>query len=373
MEKILFVTNKIFVDETKPEGGVRYCTLEFIELLKVGFDVKIFHLSFNTSILHKIKSKLGIDVFDDYRLINYKSGLLEFIRKESIKYIFINLSSASAISRVVKEEFGDSVKVILCSHGIEGGDFLHHSVRFKSLLKPFHHLTSSFKLGKILQNELLFRINYFDLVLTVSEIEIAIEKWLGAKKVFFVPRIFSENFLPWHPIIGRLGFVGDVSHYPNYYGLLNLCEAIDSSGQSNIIIRVVGKKCRNLDILTNKYKFVESLGYLDNDKLEIESSSWMYYLNLVMYYSKGVSTKLSKGMNWGLPVLSTEAGNRGYIFNKGGVITVTNMDEILEILKSRSSNISLLEEDKKQVELAVKNSYTLRDVYNQLVLVLESI
>lgn len=374
MEKVLFITNKALVDKTKPEGGVSYCTKDFITLLETKFEVIIFPLSYNRSLLYRVRAKLGIDILEDYNPADYGNELIENITSMGIKKVFINLTSTSRVAETIKNKFGDSVKTILCSHGIEGGDLLHHSVRFKQLLPKLHRITSAYKLGRILQDELKLRLNYFDLILTVSSIEVAIEMWMGAKKVFFVPRVFSESFIEWKPTIGRLGFIGDVSHYPNYYGLLKLCESVSNSKDDlKITIRVVGKPCRNLDLITAQFPFVEPLGYLSNDKLILEAASWMYYLNLVFYYSKGVSTKLAKGMNWGLPIISTVPGNRGHEFKNGGVNTVDTVDEILSLVKSREENMALLETDKKNVELAVTSSDTYHDIMHSLSPVLETL
>jgi hypothetical protein len=367
LEKIIFVTNKVFVDKNKPEGGVSYCTKDFVALLQTKFEVIIFPLTYNKSLLYRIKAKLGIDIFEDYNPADYKSDLYQCIENNDIKKVFINLSSTADVSRIIKNKYGEHVKTILCSHGIEAGDFLHHTVRFKSLLSKLHILTSSYRLGKILKTELSLRLNYFDLVLTVSEVEVAIEKWLGAKKVAFVPRVLTPSFISWQPVMGRLGFVGDVSHFPNYYGLLKLCEAISNNkSDKEIILRVVGKPCKNLELITAKFSFVQPIGYLDNDKLIEEAGTWMYYLNLVFYYSKGVSTKLAKGMNWGLPIISTEAGNRGYSFVKGGVNTVNDVEGILQLINTRLDNNLLLKRDKENVELAVQSSVSYVDLMQSL-------
>ena len=79
----------------------------------------------------------------------------------------------------------------------------------------------------------------------------------------------------------------------------------------------------------------------------------MYFLNPVFYYSKGVSTKLAKGMNWGLPVISTVAGNRGYIFKRGGVITCYNPDEMAKEITDRAFNFDIAKADREQVMHAV--------------------
>ncbi len=358
MEKVLFITNEIFLDNTLPEGGVRLCTNDYIKLLRTKFDVVLFNIKFNKSLIFRLKAKLGIDVFEDYYKEDYQSQLFFIIEINKINKIFINLSNASDLSFVIRKKYFDSVKIILCSHGFEAGDFLHQTVRFKHFLSFVKNITAPWRLGKILQKELQYRLHSFDLVLTVSEIEQSIEYWLGAKNVFFVPRIFEPNFIKWRPVIGRVGFMADISHSPNYLGLLLLCEAIENAGYSDKInVRVVGQNCSNLELLCKRFSFISKLGYLSNKNLINEVSTWMYFLNLVFYYSKGVSTKLAKGINWGLPVLSTYPGNRGYIFKDGGVVVCSNASEMVEVIASRIDNQVLLQIDKLQVEKAA-NKFT---------------
>lgn len=365
MEKIVFLTNKIFLDESKLEGGVRVCTFDFIKLLEIKFEVLLFPVQFNKSLIYRIKSRLGIDIFEDYDCSQYLDSLKDAICKNGVTKVFINLSSAAKFSELIKKVFGDKVKVILCSHGFEAGDFLHQSVRFEHLQPWMKRKNSAWRLGKILQKELEFRMKYFDLILTVSEIEKSIEYWLGAKKVFFVPRVFKPDFLNWKPEIGRLGFIGDVSHYPNYYGLYLLCNEIKRhKNLANIKVIVIGKNCVNIERLTKEFSFIEPTGYLENDDLIAEVSIWMYFLNPVFYYSKGVSTKLAKGMNWGLPTISTTAGNRGYLFKTGGVVTCDSPEAMIEHIVKAMNDIELLENDSKHVKSAVE-SFT---DYNQVML-----
>jgi hypothetical protein len=374
MEKILFITNRLFIDEHAPEGGVSYCTQDFISLLKTRYEVVLFPVSFNQSFLYRIKSKLGIAVFEDYAPQDVATSLFKTIKENSIKKVFINLSTALSFSKIISEELGSTVKIILCSHGIEGGDMLHNAVRADHPLSWFQQFASSYKLGGTLKKELEFRTKYIDLVLTVSEIEASIEKWIGAKKVFFVPRIFSKDFISWMPVKGRLGFVGDINHFPNYYGFLQLCEAMaQKEGRSAISIRVVGKESKNLDALLSKYSFIQSLGYLDNEQLRLEAATWVYYLNLVFYYSKGVSTKLAKGMNWGLPVISTEAGNRGYIFKEGSVVTCSDAKEMADTIMVRAFDLDIVSNDRNEVIKAVESFGDLNNIMSELYPLLEDL
>ena len=310
-EKVLFIVNNIYLDTSKNEGGVRNCTLEYINLLSTQFEVILFPVSYSKSLLYRVRIKFGFNNYNDYSPQNYKSKLNEVIIKNHIKYVFLNLSNTMTFASVIKEEFKE-VSVVLCSHGNESGDFLHHSFRFKHEQNWFQRLKNSFLFAKMIEKEVDFRLRFLDLVLTVSEVEESIEKWLGAKRVFMVPRVLINQPIPWKPIYGRVGFFGDLSHKPNYEGIVSFCDAIVKSGCQDLKLRLLGNPIKIGNQLAHKYPFVEYCGFVPDDKINEEVATWSLFLNLVFYYSRGVSTKLAKGLSWGIPVLSTTYGNRGY-------------------------------------------------------------
>ncbi len=353
IEKVLFISNHTFLDITKPEGGVRFCTFEFIKMLRCVYEVELFALTINRSFLYRLKAKLGIDIYEDYNEQDYGHSLLTTIQARQIDKVFINLANASSVAHFLRKNLQNRVQLILCSHGNESGDFLHQSVRFPDSLSFVQQKTAPWRLGKILQKELMFRVQDFDLVLTVSEIEAAIEKWMGAVKVLFVPTVFNPEYLPWNPIIGRIGFIGDVSHYPNYFGLQSSSSALNTH-QVPIQLRVVGKPCDNLTKLQQRFPFVQPLGYLEGEQLQTEMGSWMFFLNLVFYYSKGVSTKLARGMNAGLPVVSTEAGNRGYALGDG-ICTFTDAQSMASFLAIAAFDVAQASLARERVLAAVEN------------------
>jgi hypothetical protein len=80
--------------------------------------------------------------------------------------------------------------------------------------------------------------------------------------------------------------------------------------------------------------------------------TWAIFLNLVFYYSRGVSTKLAKGLGWGIPVLTTPYGNRGYDIphdmlasaetpSQMAQLTVKLIADSTELEKMRSNSIYL--------------------------------
>jgi len=315
-EKILFIVNNIYLDTSRNEGGVRNCTIDYINLLSTRFDVVIFPVSYSTSILYRIRIKLALNNYNDYTPKKYKNELRETIVKNDIKFVFLNLSNTMTFASVIKEIFSSAVKVILCSHGNESGDFLHHSFRFKNHQNWSQRIKNPFLFAKMIEKEVDFRLRFLDMVLTISEVEEGVEKWLGAKNVFMVPRVLKNETIPWYPIDDRVGFLGDLSHKPNYEGVVSFCDAILKSGCQNIKLRLLGNPAYIGNYLSEKYAFVEYCGFVPDSEINEEVGSWSLFLNLVFYFSRGVSTKLAKGLNWGLPVLTTVYGNRGYLLSE---------------------------------------------------------
>lgn len=314
-EKVLFISNAKFLDHSFPEGGVQFCTDEYIKLIKRQFDIETFPVEYASSILYKLRKKLGLTVYEDYELADYANGLGKTIKKNKIRYVFLNLTNTANFAELVRK-IAPGVKIILCSHGNESGDFLHdiglHN-KYKSLQKKI----AVYALGKMLVKEQHFR-KYIDLVLTVSEVEVQIEKWLSAKKVFLVSRTFEQKTANTLPKEGRVGFLADLSHEPNYYGIRQVCEEL-LTVNCKIELRLVGSGDKRGVSLQKDFAFVSYLGYLYNEDLDHEIKSWSFALNPVFYYSRGVSTKLGKMLGEGIPSITTEKGLRGYTWKEGNL------------------------------------------------------
>ena len=112
---------------------------------------------------------------------------------------------------------------------------------------------------------------------------------------------------------------------------------------------------------------------MDNAVFEKEAASWNYYMNLAFYYSKGVSTKLAKGIDWGLPVISTTAGNRGYVFRGGNVLTADAPEDIATILEQRLSDPALVQHDRQEIINIVKNTITYQHIMKTLLPIIEKL
>ena len=331
--RALFLSNEIYFDVSKQEGGVRVCTEEYLALIKKLYDVEVFTVRYHLSIIYRLRVKLGLNLYNDYQPKQYANKLEEVIRAQKVEAVFLNLSNTAPFSAVIKAVFGEKVKVILCSHGNESGDYLHEATRFKQKISFFRTYFSSYALGLLLKKEAAFRQQHLDAVLTVSSVEEALENWLGAKLVLMVPRTVTMQFMERNPMRGRVGFIGDLSHAPNYFGVDEVCKAIALlPSKDAITLRLVGTPASVGEHLAASYPFVNFLGYMENDALQKEVCSWAYFLNPVFYYSRGVSTKLAKAFGWGIPVITTTIGCRGYNWRNGTVALAETAAEMAKAI-----------------------------------------
>jgi hypothetical protein len=341
----LFLSNEIYFNLSKQEGGVRVCTEEYLSLIAHLYDVEVFKVHYRFSYAYRLLVKLGLNVYCDYKPELYAQQIIEVIRKRSAEIVFLNLSNTAPFARLIKEVFGSQVKVVLCSHGNESGDFLHEATLLKNRMPFYRSLAATFVLGSLLKKEAAFRQTSLDGVLTVSPIEEAIEKWLGAKKVLMIPRTLSAQKLILNSLHGRIGFIGDLSHWPNFYGIDELCKALEQIiGNQNIELRIVGSPSTIGERLASQYRFVNYRGYLNYSDLKSEVSSWTFFINPVFYYSRGVSTKLAKVLGWGLPVITTEIGCRGYSWQDGNLLFAESPKEMaLAIIENSNNQIAISE------------------------------
>jgi len=156
-------------------------------------------------------------------------------------------------------------------------------------------------------------------VFCLSPIESEIEKWLGAKNTTHIPRIIKEPQLSWSPVPGRLGFVGRLDHPPNKEGLILVLDELNRIKDRKIELRIIGAPSEEGEKLSGKYGFVNYLGELSDEKLREDASTWSLFLHPVFCYAMGCSTKLAVAIGWEIPILTTTAGIRGYLWKEGSL------------------------------------------------------
>ena len=362
-----FLSNEKFLDESIPAGGVKQCTDEYRTLLKSQYALQIFSVKYRQDWKYRFRKKLGVSSYEDYKIESYRSKL-EGIIGSGVSIFFLNLTNTAPFAALIKS-INKSATVILCSHGNESGDFLHDTVlhnKFKGLNRKF----AFYNLGKLIATE-SFQRQYIDLVLSVSPIESAIENWLGASSVYMVPRSLVNHSLETKFIPGRIGFFSDLSHEPNFYGISKLCESIEAVGGTTIKLVLAGGGQLRAERLCSQFPFVEYAGYLPDLEFEKELSTWSFALNPVFYYSRGVSTKLGKSLSYGLPVISTSAGLRGYEWRDGELPLAESPDEMAILIDKICSDRNIIEHYRKETQKIINSSRHPNDIMKEIIKVLK--
>jgi len=358
--KLLFISYERFV-KYEIAGGVQLCTEEFLEYFKLAkYEVETYLLGVTTNKVKRLKIKFGFEVYDMFDFETHAKLIAKQINEASIKIVAINQVNLSPVIPFIKSLVPKDVIFICLSHGNETGDYIHDITENKT-----PNFIQNWKLGKQLVLESKFFKSYFNGIIVISEHEIFINKWLGAHDILLLPRILNKNFLNWHPTEMRIGFVGTLEHLPNKKSIewvAGSLKELDFKGE----LRLVGGSSEVGNYFENKFRFINYLGKLSDEALKDEVATWALFLNPVFWYSRGSSTKLAQALNWGIPVLSTPAGRRGYVFSQKEFIVNNHNPEdfakkIIEITKDKS----LSGEIKSAVEESV-NTFDKNNFVNQL-------
>lgn len=342
----LFIANKNHLS-SKINGGVQLCTNDFIELFKTaGFELLFYPVSTTKRIIDRVKIKLKIDSYNTYDPRIYVEEIFELLYTKGIKYVILNQVNLMQFGYLIKNKFKDKVKLIVLSHGNESGDFIHSLVREKN--NRLKKITGIWKLGRLMYKESNYFTYIVDYLLVISELEKSIDHWLGTNEVMFVPRVLKENIIERNPVHGRFGFIATLNHPPNKIGLEKLCSELQKINPE-FQIRLIGAPNDEGEKFQKRFKFIQYLGHLNDSEVEKEIKSWSYFLNPVFWYSRGASTKLAFALERGIPVISTPAGNRGYLGTEGTIVTVKGAAAMAKVMSDIYNKEIGMESDVKGV------------------------
>ncbi|MES2267310.1 MAG: glycosyltransferase [Bacteroidota bacterium] len=314
---VLFITDKAYVDYNIA-GGVQLCTGEFINYFEqAGYTVNVLKVQPVISTIKKLRIKLGIEAYSLYELSPYVNDIVSSVKAKNIKIVLFNQISLAHWAADLKKHLPTDVKFICLSHGNESGDFLHHITQTQ---KPT--FTHTWRLGRLLIREKQIFGN-LDGVITISEQEAATNSWIGAKQILYLPRILKPAFINWGQNNTRVGFVGTLDHLPNIEGVRSLARELKKSNFKAEFVLVGGPESVGQQ-LAKEFPFIKYKGPLSSTQLINEVQIWAVFLNPVFWYARGSSTKLAQAINWGIPVISTPAGARGYQLSNKAILTEDN-------------------------------------------------
>lgn len=299
-------------------GGVQICTREFIDVIKAA-DVDLTVLPFesdrrlSTALLRLVDSSPFLRPFAPDLLPQIEAA----VRQTPFDFVFLNQEVLATLGPFLRSTLGAHCKIVVLSHGLEHTDLLHlirlrRSLPISGRTRP----TAPVVLGRVLLAEQHFR-QFIDGVCAISPFDAEVERWLGARRVVWFPRVVTSRPLAWQPTPGRLGFVGTLDHAPNLEGLVAMLDVMARQGAGGMTVRVVGS-VEIAQWLRSRYAHVEALGALDDAALTVEAATWTAFLHPIFCLPRGASTKLALGLSWELPVVTTAYGRRGYVWDEGG-------------------------------------------------------
>ncbi len=366
------ITNAVFLTHKESlyseiTGGVQLCSQEFHNIIQgtPEINLKDYYIPYTKNIFQRIQIRGGMENYSVFDINKEAPALLSHITQNNIGIVFINMATTVRFAKPIRQKFGDKVKIILLSHGNQSCDFLHLITKPFNKPSPFKKWRDKMRLGKLIVTEAEYRVQWLDGVVTLSETEKQIENWFGAKKTSFLPRKLYKDFLLRESVPGRIGFVGRLDHPPNYQGIVIFLEEL-AKREHSLQIRLVGAPPSFGMKIKKQFPFVEYLGELSDKDLEKEVTGWAFFLNPVWWYSTGASTKLARAISWGLPIITTTAGMRGYEWKKGSLLLADSPEDMVTQLMKEAGSMDRINYWKEQTELVAENGPDQIELINRI-------
>jgi hypothetical protein len=316
-------------------GGVQVCHAEYAASLQAaGFLLRTIPFEFSRGIigrtLNRILPKVAHPSEPPHLFQEIKTAALE----TNARFIFFEWSVFPELSEKLNKEL-PMIRQVLLSHGVESLDFcLEQRLRRERRAENRFRLLGERMLGEQILYEATQR-RWLDAVLTVSSLEVEVEKWLGSRNVMWAPRVILEPPLDAQPIDQRVGCVSTLNHIPNAAGLRQLFDALDGNTSSNFRFRLVGQPAECGRAFAQRYSFVEYLGPLTDAQLRLEAATWSCFVHPIFEYAKGYSTKLGMALGWGLPIATSEFGARGYVWDRQLLPLARSTAELVQLVQER--------------------------------------
>lgn len=289
---------------------MQWCTFEYLETIhSAGISTRNILYDAPRDWPTRLKRRLFPSPYRGFHSPKLVREILQAADYENANIIFLNNTDAVAMAPALRAARSD-LKLFFLSHGVEITDVVNN-LRIAPETMPGYQKDSRW-LGKLVKTELKIR-EALDGVFCLSKEDVAFEQWLGSQRVQFIPRQIKPNPLNLNPVKGRVGIVGSFDHGPNLHGLRLLAKAL--SAESKVELRMVGGPEKIGLSLQDIFKGVTYLGRLSEEDLAKEAASWCAFVNPIFCHARGASTKVATALGWGLPVLTTSIGARGYIWD----------------------------------------------------------
>jgi glycosyltransferase involved in cell wall biosynthesis len=352
-------------------GGAQQCTREYIATLRAaGIELHFCSYELDKRLSTRVIRKLwpsGYLRFAEQGLVRRIANMVE---RTDARFVLLNQVQLTPIAASLRIFLPPNCKIVALSHGLESTDLLH-ALRWKSdfpLSLPRYPLGASL-LGDTLLRESSHRSS-LDLILCLSPFDVELERWLGARRVEWLPRTVTPVPLDWAPQGNRIGFVGTLDHPPNIEGLLVLLQNLQAKAPPGVRVRVVGGPERIGRLLDERFPIVDYLGALPDDKLREDASTWNCFAHPIFCYPRGCSTKLAMAIGWQIPVVTTTPGHRGYDWSRGS-LSIANSPDTFSNLCLEMMNVEVARRARAEITEVAGSSPTIDSVADKLSLLLE--
>lgn len=326
----IFVTAAVALN---PEGGgVQRCTHEYIAVLEAaGFTLHHAAYPFEHRAWVRVMRRLRPRPYRDAVPRGYADVVRREVRARNAGWILLNQSEAAPMAAELADLRGQGVRIALLSHGTDSCDYPHVArIRADFGLGPAISARDDRWMGRVVFEEQEQHRNV-DAVLCLSENDRQQALWLGAHNVAVLPRVVADRAVDWRPVAGRLGTVATLTHEPNYEGIALLCRALAPRRSADLRLRLVGTPEALGRRLAGEFPFVDYLGGLSDAALADEARTWSAFANPMFCYPRGCSTKLAVPLEWRIPVATTRAGARGYVWDETLIPLAETADELASL------------------------------------------
>lgn len=366
MTRAVFVSGSACMHANGPAGGVQICTNEYLGAINAaGYKLANIVYDADKRPATRVRRRLlGRRPYLDLLPPDLTSRIVGAACDAQV--VFLNQVDFTPLAGELRRRLPKDCRLVLLSHGNESVDYLHmiRAGTPASLVSGVSN-RDMHALGRMVFTECESR-RHLDLVVCLAPFEMEIERWLGSRRVTWLPRTIPSLPLDWNPTLGRLGFVGTLNHSPNREGLELFLEALARSDpEGRIHLRLVGGPPQEAVELTRRFPRVEYLGPLPDPQLRAEAATWACFCHPLFCYSRGCSTKLAIGIGWGIPVLTTPAGHRGYEWRDGNLAVSDTPDGLAE-LALNATELSWCDEARRNVQSVAATSPSLDDIAKRL-------
>jgi len=353
LETAVFVAHDVALSGAP--GGVQLCTDEYIRSIsEAGVSLTVVPIHSDRRLWSRLSRRL---LPDPYSSLQWRPDsvheIVAGIDRAGARLVFINLVNLAPLAVALRARLGTACRIVLLSHGLESVDMLHTI--------PINGSRAQRRLGRRLVQERQHRaaVNH---VFCLSPFEAELERWLGAPCVTALPRTIPRlPPLDWAPAGDRLGFVGTLDHPPTRDGLTKFLQAFARIAPPRLRVRVVGRPERAGRKLAAMFPHTEYLGPLDDQELEREAATWSAFLHPLFCYARGCSTKLAVAISWGLPIVTTAAGARGYTW-RSGTLPMAASPEAFARLAMQMTDPGIAQAARRGVAAVARSSPTVADV-----------